>query len=362
MEKWDKDKAWTWYNSRPWMRGCNYLPSDCCNRIEMWQSLDFDIHMKTMEQEFALMQSIGYNSIRVILEYIVYKEEHDSFLERFERFLSLAAKYGLSVMVCFGNDCTVPKNSGAREPRLGIQEYDRGYHGGRKVSPHGSNPGKIGYSLLDDPESATAFFRMVQEIVTRYAQDERICIWDLFNEPGNCNRGDLSVPHVVRIFETARTCNPVQPLTSGAWSSVSALTAAERTALENSDIISFHGYCQYGEMIKKILYYRKFGYPMLNTEWLCRPLFNNVQEMFPLFLLEKIGCWNWGFVAGKSQTYEPWESMWQSVDENPDSNIDLTKWQHDLFRINLRPYDPKEIAVIKKYSGLADRIFAEKIW
>ena len=50
---------------------------------------------------------------------------------------------------------------------------------------------------------------------------------------------------------------------------------------------------------------------LLNTEWLGRCLGNTVFDLFPLFYLEGIGCYNWGFVAGKYQTYEPWESMWE---------------------------------------------------
>lgn len=34
MEKWSKDKIWSWYNERPWIRGCNYVPSDCVNFVE----------------------------------------------------------------------------------------------------------------------------------------------------------------------------------------------------------------------------------------------------------------------------------------------------------------------------------------
>ena len=32
---------------------------------------------------------------------------------------------------------------------------------------------------------------------------------------------------------------------------------------------------------------------------------NTVFECFPLFYLENIGCYKWGFVAEKHQAYEP---------------------------------------------------------
>jgi len=36
----------------------------------------------------------------------------------------------------------------------------------------------------------------------------------------------------------------------------------------------------------------------------------------------------------------------------------VTKWQHDLFRPSLRPYDPREIELIKTYNKKADERFA----
>ena len=358
-EQWSCAQAWDWHARTPWLRGCNFLPSDCCNRIAFWQELDFEKHLETCRRELALVHAIGYNTIRVILEHIVFAEEHDSFMERFERFLEVADQNQISVMVCFGNDCTVPKNANYRAPHIGPQEYDWGYHGGRKNSPHGSNPDAIGYSILDEPESAEVFFRMVQEVITRYKDDKRICIWDLFNEPGNNNRGEISAPHVLRIFQTARACNPSQPLTSGVWHDCRNFFPAEQVALENSDVISYHCYGDYRTNIRFIAELRKYNRPMLNTEWLHRPFHDTVQEMFPLFYLQKIHCWNWGFVAGLSQTYEPWEGMWRTIEAGDGDDIDVTKWQHDLFRPNLRPYDPKEIKLIKEFCQYADLDFAQ---
>ena len=361
-QKWTVEEAWKWQNEHKWLRGCNFLPSDCCNRIAFWQSLDWEKHLETADRELALAASIGFNSIRVILEFTVLDEEHDSFAGRFEEFLTVADKHGISVMVCFGNDCTVPKDAKYRAPHLGVQEYDWGYHGGRKNSPHGSNPGKVGYSILDEPELAEKFFTYQREIMTRYANDSRICVWDLFNEPGNSGRGEVSVPHVKRMFETARSCNPSQPITTGVWRFPWKASPAEELALELSDVISYHSYGNYEMNIRIISYLKKrFGRPLFNTEWLHRILHDTVQEMFPLFYLEKINCWNWGLVAGLSQTYEPWQSIWNRVAEG-EKGLDLTKWQHDIFRANGRPYDPEETNIISYYCALADGKISEDVY
>ena len=37
--------------------------------------------------------------------------------------------------------------------------------------------------------------------------------------------------------------------------------------------------------------------------------------------------------------------------------VDFTKWFHDLYRPNHRPYDPNEIKLIKEFCRIADEEF-----
>lgn len=357
-ERWSKERIWEWYNARPWIRGCNYMSADCANRVDQWQAYGFEERLETTERELALMEALGYNSIRIILEFVVWDEEHDSFLERFERYLEVCAKHGISCMVVLANDCMRPK--GAEQNHLGEQHVDWGYHGGRKLSQHGAFAG-MGHHVLDEPETAPRYFEMVREMVERYKEDERILIWNIYNEVGNSKRREVTLPNLKRLFEIVRGIDPIQPLTCETWSTASGnledVPQLERYALEQSDIISYHNYGDYLTNIRLIQMLKQFGRPILNTEWLARCQHNNVQEMFPLFYLEKIGCYNWGFVAGKYQTYEPWNSVWERYEENPQLDWDFTKWFHDLYRINHRPYDPKEIEIIKEFCKRADQDF-----
>ena len=357
-EKWSKERIWAWYNSRPWIRGCNYMSADCANRVDQWQELGFEERLATTEQELALMAQTGYNSIRIILEFIVWKEQHDGFMARFERYLQVCAKYGISCMVVFGNDCMRPK--GLEVNRIGEQSVDWGYHGGRKLSQHGSLG--VGYSLLDEPELALEHYEMVREIVTKYKDDERILIWDVFNEPGNTGRGNMSLPHMLKYVEIIREIDPIQPITAAVYTMASKkvvdnLNEIEKAALDCSDIVSYHDYSPYENNIEILYELKKLGRPILNTEWLARCLGNNVEEMFPLFFLEKIGCYNWGFVAGKYQTYEPWNTVWERYEKDPNLKWDFTKWFHDLYRPNHRPYNPAEIKLIRHFCALADMNF-----
>lgn len=357
--RWSKEKAWAWYDAHPWIRGCNYMSADCANRIDQWQEYDFEKRFETTKTELALMKELGYNSIRILPEFFVWEKEHDGFMERFERYISLAARYGISCMVILGNDCMPPYEEAMKRMYLGEQHFDIGYHGGRRVSQHGVFQGS-GYSLLDDPATAEKYYDFVKELVQKYKNDERILIWDVFNEPGNSNRGSMSLPHLKKFFEIIRAADPIQPTTVAVWSRSSdfeSLPEIERYGLENSDIVSYHNYSDYDDNIRELKLLKQYGRPIINTEWLNRCGGNTVEAMFPLFYLEKIGCYNWGFVAGKYQTFEPWNNIWDKYKEDPRAydTFDFTKWFHDLYRPSHHPYNPKETDLIKRYCAFADR-------
>ena len=135
------------------------MSSDCANRIDQWQEYGFEERFETAKRELALAAETGFNSIRIIPEYLVWEKEHDGFMERFERYIEAAHQCGISCMVVFGNDCMPPKEEAFRRMHLGEQKVDWGYHGGRKVSQHGSFEG-AGFSLFDEPEYEDKFKAM----------------------------------------------------------------------------------------------------------------------------------------------------------------------------------------------------------
>lgn len=357
---WSKEKAWEWYNNHTWIRGCNFMGSDCANRIDQWQELGFEERLKTADEELELAAKTGFNAMRIILEFIVWDEEHDGFMERFDRYLDTMYKHGIRAMVVFGNDCMPPKNEAWKPLKLGVQHYDWGYHGGRKMSQHSQFVG-MGYHIIDEPGMAERHYEWVREIMTKYRNDDRIIMWDLYNEVGASKRTEATKPHIKKYFEIAREIDPIQPLTCCVWHLLDennrAYSEVEQFAIDNSDIVSFHTYSNLETTALFIRRLKSYGRPIVNTEWLGRCLHNTVQEIFPLFFCEKVGCFNWGFVAGLYQTYEPWNGSWQAYEKDPHYDIDFTKWFHDLYRPNHHPYDPKEIELIKRLCDLADKEF-----
>lgn len=361
---WSKEKAWAWYNSKPWLRGCNFMPSNCVNIVEMWQEEGFETVLATADKELALAASTGMNSIRIHFEFIVWQQQHDGFMQRLDRFLQVAWKHGIACMLTLGNDCLSPLDPHFEQPHLGKQKCEFGYHGAVNTSIFSNiDMGRmVGYSPLDNEETAPQYFEMIRELIETHKNDERVIVWDLYNEPGNSNRLSMTIPNLKKIFEIAREIDPIQPLTACVWCgwNPEGWSEVERFALEQSDIISYHLYENFEAQVKEIQELRRYGRPILNTEWLARTFGCTIQNILPLFYLEKIGCWNWGLVAGRYQSFEPWASAFEQYEKNPNLKYDFTKWFHDLYRPSFRPYDPDEIRIFQEYTARADKEFLEQ--
>ncbi|GHU65487.1 hypothetical protein FACS189447_04500 [Spirochaetia bacterium] len=322
---WSTEKANNWYKNKGWIVGFNFLPSSAVNSTEMWQAESFDL--PEMEKELALAAETGYNSCRVFLQYIVWKNEGEKFLKNFDHFLNATHKNNISVLPILFDDCAFS----GREPYLGRQDEPRpGIHN----SGWTSSPG---FTAMDDPGSEEDLKAYVHAIVSRYKDDERILAWDLYNEPCNTKRDGKSLPLLRNVFKWARECNPSQPLTSGVW----IWNEFDLTCIELSDIISFHDYDVVEKSKEHIAFLKKNNRPMLCTEWLHRPKGSTVESHMPLFKAEKIGIYNWGLVNGRTQTHLNW-------DASKNQGNTTQPWQHDIFTEDFKPYSEKEVEFIKQ--------------
>jgi len=70
---WTAEKANTWYALHKWINGADFIPATAVNQLEMWQKDTFD--PKTIDQELGWAQDIGFNTMRVFLHSIAWKEE-----------------------------------------------------------------------------------------------------------------------------------------------------------------------------------------------------------------------------------------------------------------------------------------------
>jgi hypothetical protein len=218
-----------------------------------------------------------------------------------------------------------------------------------------------GPGALQDASQYPRLEAYVKGVVGAFARDPRVLAWDLWNEPDNVNNGSyreqepkdkvaLVLALLPRVFEWARAAHPMQPLTSGVWkgdwSSPEKLGPMEKIQLELSDVISFHNYDKADEFEKRVLWLQAYHRPLLCTEYMARGNGSTFQGTLPIARRYHVAAINWGLVAGKTQTYLPWDSW-----KHPYTDREPAVWFHEIFRTNGQPYSEEEVALIKQLTG-----------
>jgi hypothetical protein len=145
-----------------------------------------------------------------------------------------------------------------------------------------------------------------------------------------------------------RAINPMQPITMAPWQEnwhcSHRVSALDDYMFSHSDIISFHNYEDKKSLEERILSIKeRYNRPMLCTEYMARPFGSTFQEILPLFKEHNIGAYNWGLVAGKSQTHCPWDSWQIEYKQEPEL------WFHDIFRENGEVYRQEEVEFLKSF-------------
>lgn len=328
--RWTPQKAWDWHKARPWLVGCNFLPSTAVNDVEMWQKESFD--PKTIDRELGWAHGLGFNSVRVFLNFVAWKDDPAGLKERLDEFLTIADRHRISVMPVLLDDC----NFAGREAAAGRQgEPVPGVHNSQWVS---SPPLK----MVADRSAWPDIEKYVKDVVGRFGADKRVVVWDLYNEPGNSGMGTKSRPLLEAAFAWARQAKPAQPLTVAAWADFN--DPVQRRMMELSDVISFHGYDAPPGVEAKLRVCGEHSRPVICTEWLHRGGGNTVQALLPVFRDRKVGCYHWGLVAGRTQTFMPWGSA-------PGTPVPKL-WQHDLLHKDGTPFDPAEVQLLRRTTGV----------
>ena len=344
--RWSVEQAQTWQKQNGWPVGCNYIPFNAVNQLEMWQADTFD--PKTIDKELALAEELGFNTLRVYLHDLLWQQDPQGLLKRMDEFLSICDSHGIKVMFVFFDSCWDPN------PNPGKQ---------KEPTPHLHNPGWLqspGVALLGDPAKYDRLKGYVTGVVSHFKDDQRILAWDVFNEPDNMNDNSYAKHEIANKPEFARQLlektvgwireiKPAQPLTSapwwGDWSSDEKLAPIQRTQLENSDVISFHCYDGAGVMRERIAALKRFGRPILCSEYMARSSGSTFEIILPILKQENVAAYNWGFVAGKSQTQYSWDSWLKKYADEPGL------WFCDIYRPDGTAYDESEVALIKKLTG-----------
>lgn len=338
--RWTERAAEAWYARQPWLVGSNYIPATAINELEMWQADTFD--PQRIDLELGWAESLGLNTMRVFLHDLPWEQDANGFQKRIDAFLAIAAKHHIRPVFVLFDSCWDPR------PHLGKQhEPTPGVHNSGWVQSPGAE-------ALKDPKQYPRLESYVKGVVGAFGRDRRVLAWDVWNEPDNKNESsysgepknkeELVLALLPRVYAWAREEQPIQPLTSGVWkwSLNGELTAVEKIQLELSDVISFHNYDNRQEFEKRIVWLQKYHRPILCTEYMARSNGSTFEGSLPVAQKYGVAAINWGLVAGKTQTYLPWDS-WQ----HPYTDRQPQVWFHEIFRTDGTPYSAKETKFIR---------------
>ena len=135
----------------------------------------------------------------------------------------------------------------------------------------------------------------------------------------------------------------------GNWGDPARLSPIERYMLEQSDVISFHCYGKLDDLKKCVQNLRRHNRPILCTEYMARPAGSTFDPHLGYMKEQEVAAYNWGFVAGKTQTIYPWDTWTKTYTAEP------PVWFHDIFRRDGTPFDPREVEYIRRVTGASSR-------
>ena len=328
-EKWSAAKAAAWYSKLPWITGANYLPSTAINQLEMWQAATFDT--TTIAREFSWAKNIGFNAMRVYLHSVAWKQDPAGFKARMNQYLNIAQRNGIRTIFVFFDDCWNP------EPKPGKQPDPKpGIHNSGWVQ----DPGQ---TASFDSANSPVLESYVTDVLKTFSKDDRILLWDLYNEPGNSGKKDSSAALLANVFRWARKVNPDQPISAGLWAW--EFEKLNEIQLTNSDVLTYHNYEEPQWHRRTAELFKASGRPMICTEYMARTRNSRFSNIMPMLKEKNIGAINWGFVAGKSNTIYAWDTPIPSGSQP-------IEWFHDIYFADGVPYRLDEVNLIRNLNGV----------
>ena len=323
--RWSEAQAREWYAGLDWPVGCDYIPSDAINQIEMWSASTYN--HEQIDKELGWAEGIGFNTLRVYLSSVVYANDPQGLKDRINDFLDICRTHSIRPVLVFFDDCWNAASQYGKQP-----EPKPGIHNSGWVRDPSD-------ALRSDTLSLyPALEKYMKDILVTFADDERVLMWDLYNEPGNSRYKSKSLPLLKNAFKWAQEVRPSQPLTSGVWSN--GLKELNSFQLANSDITSYHCYSDGVTQQQTIDTLRRYGRPMFCTEYMGRTKNSTFQNCLPVLKANRVAAINWGLVAGKTNTIFTWDDPLPELEEPP-------LWFHDIFRRDGSPFSKDEVEFIK---------------
>lgn len=323
---WTATQANDWYTKQSWLIGCNFIPSTAINELEMWQAETFD--PKTIDRELGWAQDLGFNVVRVYLHDIAWETDRHGFGARMNDFLAIATKHKIKTLFVLFDDCWLPDPKPGKQP-----EPIPGVHNSGWLRAPGP-------AMVGDAEKWELLELYLKDILLQFKNDNRILMWDLYNEPGNSDMTEISFPFMQEIFRWAWSVRPSQPLTCATWNAEEKFKRYNDFQLQNSDVITFHNYSDAKNLEAEILRLQQLGRPLICSEYMARTNNSTFEKNLPVLKKYKVGAINWGLVSGKTNTIFPWGSK--------EGSPEPATWFHDIFRKDGSAFSEKEVTLIKE--------------
>ena len=381
--RWTAQRANSWYAAQPWLVGANFVPSTASNQFEMFQAATFDT--KTIDRELGYAAGIGMNVMRVFLHDLLWQQDPAGFKSRLDTYLAISSAHGIRTMPVLFDSCWNPF------PRLGVQPPPvPGIHNSQWVQSPGAD-------ALQQPAQYPRLLNYVTDVVGAFATDQRVLLWDIWNEPDNTNGnsyGYLEPANKVQLvtallpqaFAAARAASPSQPLSSPLWagdfSKPAAFNPTQTVQFEQSDVFTFHNYGFPESFLTAIQQLKQYGRPVLCSEYMARDAGSVFDTCLPIAFEERVMAINWGLVSGRTQTILTWDS-WQhpyaaasdyaglgadayqvvltpsgvsppaggNTTVQPYTSEGPVVWHHDVFQPDGTPYRTLETRLIQALTG-----------
>src|ERR1700683_2580696 len=202
------------------IRGTNFIPSYASNSYEIWRNYNHEL----FENELRLVSEVGYNSVRLWLNYAAFEELGTKMADRVEDALQLCAKYHLRAVIVLFDSCGIHARTDAKwitagsayrefqsssrftpEQKTFMASLFKNYVEGRgphTLVPVGSDTPFMallwqnwqstpGNNRLG-PEWFPKLEKYVDAMLNRLKDNPNVLLWDVMNEPEFASEGFLS--------------------------------------------------------------------------------------------------------------------------------------------------------------------------
>ena len=228
-------------NPYAYVRGFNYQPSYEATGYAIWRYFQPDIIDTELGQGKQYFPK--FNTVRLWLSFDAFVVDPNQFAANFETMLTIAHRHELrTVPTLFNNWHSVPDFGGVSEEMIKHWFGDIGSQG-----------------TADN----YVFRPYLEQIVGNYAEDERILVWDLCNEPFNNGDKAVFVEWLTQTYETCKEVGANQPIGVGIQGSPEQLELVDPI----SDVITVHPYFATQQPLDDLVTFaQRLGKPLLVTE------------------------------------------------------------------------------------------------